>query len=457
MKLSITVVILAVGVCFHARSEWPMPLSVPSAKASSKTELAPDVAHQDLPIDHAKLIWFVSARELPRTGVEAMDKVNLGRMLDEDIATCTTFKDPRKYELVIDLQRTVAINRVTLVTDVPGCPMTVRVTGADLSQDEGKGWTRLGETVTKVPFTRFTMRNDPIRFIHVTLDTSKLPKSEPLHLYEFCVFGQEDVRDYVLRQTPEGEEKAREQFVRQSNVGGFPIEMLQSNIASLDAGSSVRHVGGTQSDPKVSLMIDDDPETFWRADPADKETLILVDLGHERKLKNISLMHTARPGKLTAYALKDLPQDKSKAPKLAWLEGISDIPLFRFVQNAPPAGNEGAPQLTSSWLAAQAPFGSADLGSTNYTSFEFEPQSARYVAFHYVNPTPGMGDPLLINTICASGLYPIGEFVLMPRALPIIAGGGGTVGAPSAGDPGIPITDQLRGLVETPKPTPATP
>lgn len=453
-----------VGVSLPAAdSTWPIPVAAPQQRVPDRPNLAPDLGNAELPVDHARLVWFVSARELEKPGVQPMDRVALGLLMDSDLATSTAFSTPRKYEIVFDLQRTIVVNRVTMCTDVPGCPITIRVAGADLSQDQGKGWRNLGESKTAVPFTKYEFRNEPIRFIHMTIDTSNAPKGEPLKVYEFCVFGQEDVRDYVLNLLPEKDRKTRDQFIRSSSVGSFPPEMLQYDLGSLDAGSSIKHLGPATLDPKVSYMIDDDPETSWQADPAEKETLVLLDMGAERNVQKISMMHTARPGKITAYALKELPGQPAKAPQLAWLDRLTDVPLFRLAQNAPPAAGNDA-QITPEWLAAQTPFGSIDTSNNNYSSVIIagEPRAARYLVFRYQNPAPGSGDPLLINGINVLGNYPVGEFVLMPRSLPIIAGlGGPGPGAPFGGGLGLPLTEQLNDALDDsvapPKPPPVTP
>src|SRR4029077_13638398 len=120
----------------------------------------------------------------------------------------------------------------------------------------------------------------------------------------------------------------RDAFVLASNVGGFPHQMLQSNLASLDAGASAKPLvsGPATADQKISYILDDDPETCWEADPADKETVLLVDLGDGRQIERMSMMHTARPGKILVYALENLPNQKAEPAKLAWLEQFSDVP-----------------------------------------------------------------------------------------------------------------------------------
>ena len=456
-----TVFVLGCWTFVHAQSDWPMPVNASRARGPIRLELAPDLVHVDLPVNHAKLMWFVTVRELPRPGIEPMKRIELSKMMDQNFATPTVFSAPRKYEIVVDLQRVVVVDRLTFITDVPGCPMSVRVAGADLSQDEGKAWREVGNAETQAPFTKFKLGNEPIRFIHLVLDTTKAPKDEPLHIYEFCVFGQEDLRDYVLKQVPEKERKAREEFVLSSNVGNFPPEMLQPDLASLDAGASVRHLGAGPNEQKISYMLDDDPETTWKPDPSEKETLVLLDFGSERTLNHLDMMHSTRPGKLLVYALQHLPLQKPKIAQLAWIERLTDVPLFRFALNTAAAANGGT-GITSDWLAAQTPFGSVDTADNNFPAVSGDLQAAHYMVFRYQNPTPGLGEPLMFNGIKIQGNYPSGEFVLMPRALPIIAGAGGAggVGAPDGGTTGLPLAEQLnddRPVVEPPAPNPATP
>ena len=460
--LPIAAFVLGCWTLVHAQNSWPIPVNAPLARAPDRVELAPDLTHVDLPINHAKLVWFVSARELPRHGIQPMDRIALAKMMDQDLATSTAFSTPRKYEIVFDLQRVVVVDRLTFVTDVPGCPISVRVAGADLSEDEGKAWRELGNASTQAPFTKFTFRNEPIRFIHLVLDTSKAPKDEPLNIFEFCVFGQEDLRDYVLKQVPQKEQKSREQFVLSSNVGSFPSEMLQNNLASLDAGTSIRRLGPPSGDQKISYLLDDDPTTTWKA-PSEKETLILMDFGAERTFDRMSLMHSARPGKLLVYALQHLPLQKSRPTQLAWLERLTEVPLFRFAKNTPASSASNGAGVTSNWLDGLKPSSSVDCSETNFSGVSGNPQPARYVVFRYQNPTPGTGDPLVINGLSLQGNYPLGEFVLASRSLPIIAGAGGRggVGPPDGGTTGLPLTEQLNDdrptPVEPPKPTPATP
>jgi hypothetical protein len=442
-------------------NNWPIPGARPQVTVPDRPDLAPDLANAELPINHAQLIWFVSARELPRQGVEPIDRIQLGRLLDADWATSTLFAKPRKYEIVFDLQRTVVVDRVAFTSDVPGCPVSVRVSGADLSQDQGKGWRDLGTAVTTVPITKFAFRFEPIRFIHFTIDTTKAPAGEPLNIYEFCVFGQEDIRDYVLKQLPDKEQVAREQFVRSSPIGNFPKEMLQCDLASLHSGASIRQLGPEATDPKISYAIDDDPETSWKMNPAQKDTIVLLDLGQTRMVRKVSVMHSARPGKVLVYGAENLPGQKAKPAQLAWLDAMTDVPLLRLAQNAPnPPAAEGPPVVSPEWLASQKPIGTFDSGATNYSSLDVEDQNARFLIFCYQSTVTG-GEPLLINGINVLGDYTVGEFVLMPRLLPIIAGAGYNMGAPLSGDNGVPleeqINDTLKEPIAPPKPTPATP
>ncbi|HXV73118.1 MAG TPA: hypothetical protein VD713_00145, partial [Sphingomonadales bacterium] len=72
---------------------WPAG-TAPRA-APERAELAPDQVNRELPVNHAKLVWFVSGREVVRTGQPELDKVMLGKMLDQDIATPTPLPKPR--------------------------------------------------------------------------------------------------------------------------------------------------------------------------------------------------------------------------------------------------------------------------------------------------------------------------------------------------------------------------
>jgi hypothetical protein len=277
----------------------------------------------------------------------------------------------------------------------------------------------------------------------------------PLHIYQFDVFGEEDVRDYGLRETPTTDLKARQQFVS-SNAGSYSKEMLQYDLANIYSGAKVAHVSSKSRDKNVSYMIDGDPDTRWTADKSDKESLVLLDLENERRVSKMSVMHSSRPGKILAYVLSSLPSRPSKPSQLAWLmRGMTDVPLFRFAQNV---SSPNEPGITSEWLDTQTPFASLSGEDSNFSTASAETQTSRYLLLRYLNSAPGTGEPLMINSINVLGDYSPEHFVLMPRSLPIVAAGGKMLAPPAASQVGVPIAEQLRNIqIQPPSPPPASP
>jgi hypothetical protein len=462
MKKLSHAVFFALATTLFAQS-WPVA-TPPRPAAPDRAELAPDQINSDMPVNHAKLIWFVSAREIVRGNEKELGKVALGKMLDQDIASPTVLEKPRVYEVVLDLQRTIQVDRINIVMDNPGCGISLKTSDADLSRNEGEAWQNVGATTSKVPVTIFNMRMEPVRFIRVSIDTTSATVKAPVNIYEVAVFGQEDIRDYVLNLTPEKERKSRTEFVETATGGVYPDEMLQNDLASLDAGSKVTYVSSKLDDPNVSYMIDDDAETRWTSDKSEKETVIVIDLGAERRVNRMSIMHSSRPGKMMVYFLDELPFKQATASlgELAELgrrdATLTDVPVLRLVQAAAAAGpNTKTLNLAGTWLDKQTPFGSFDTATSNFSSVATDVASkGRYVLLRYINGEPGVGEPLLINAVNVFGDYGPGDLVLMPRNLPIIAAGGLNMGPPDGSTIGLDINDQLH-PVTPPEPTPATP
>ncbi|MBV9462985.1 MAG: hypothetical protein JO317_02050, partial [Verrucomicrobiae bacterium] len=403
-------------------------------------DIAPDLGSKSLPINHARLLWFVSAHELNRNAAPSIDEISLGRMLDEDVSTATVFTKPQRYEMVFDLQRTVQMDRIALVLNSPGLPVQIRVSDSDLSRRDGRGWTEAGETESQVPVTNVEFRPQPVRFVHLTIDASKISPDRPLKVYEFRIFGEEDMRDYALVPTPSGEMTDRRQVIA-SNSGIYPPEMLEPDLASLTSGGRILYASSVRKNKNVSLIIDDDPDTRWIADPEEKETLVVIDLGAERKIKKVSLLHSMRAGEMLVYLSNSLPGKPGPAATLAWLGGVFDTPLFQLAAHES-AGRDAQPPVTSEWLGQQEPFGRIDTTDSIFSETTGSTRNARYVILRYLNRGGRDDLPLMINVVNVLGDYKPEDFVLAPRGLPAIASGG-SLGAPvpSSTPLGVPPGD----------------
>jgi hypothetical protein len=397
-----------------------------------------DQIDQRFPMDLAGVIKQTEITEFPMTGQPSLEKTSglasLDLINDQDRVTGFPLLPGSQYRFLVSMKELHRIDRITISGQLTGGTFDLLTADQPLSPLD-KGWSSMIESQPLgVPATAYTFRPKSTLNCCVVIKTpAELPPSGRLLLSDISFYSTQDTREFTLeRTTPEPKNQV---IITGSTHSPGALAQVDSNpfdLCSMYAGARVSYVSSVVDPEHINEMNDDNAATFLEFDPKEKESVAVFDLGQNRRLTKLSLIHSTHPGDVKFYMVKDLPWSSvvTAVTKTAWL---NLQPLFPELFTASDVSisqpfaalKETSPQIVtvdSSWFQTLRELGTLRTDDTMFSQCEAPISGGRYLIVRFLNRGTGSETGFRIFDINVFGDYPKDTFVVKPILLPEIEG-----------------------------------
>jgi hypothetical protein len=389
-----------------------------------------DMVDQRFPWNETSLLTGSRIVQLPVKSQPALDAGDVEQVIDSDPCSGVTLTRNGQFSFLVNLNKISRLRMLVITGALKDATMSIKVSSEYLAPD-APGWRVLAENKPmQEPVSSLVFRPESVLQTIVTIRTGAQDADAAPSLNDISFLGERDVREFEFAS------KSRKREVSQ-NEGPQPAYSFASfsdvrhpesifNVAGMYADARVAYISPSAPTENANALNDVNTDSTWTADPRKPEAVAILDLGGNRKMRRVSLVHSRYPGDLLCYAVKELPWDTApaqKAVRLAWLPPtvgtfLADFPLLAQLDtpSVSPARNM---QISSTLFDRMLRVGAVKTDNYNFTQFNVPASSeARYVILRQVNGATDSPIGFRINEVCALGNYTPADFTLAQRQLP---------------------------------------
>jgi hypothetical protein len=280
---------------------FPLVVGTSPLRASDVTEVPISIARSGklYPINVAGTSMGARVTYVPTRGQQVpLEGNQIQSLIDADKASGIELP-AGQHQILISLRKTPRIHKITLTGDFGRSTATIRLARIPLSASDGDGWTTVVENQTlQTPSTTFLVKpQEAIRAL-VTINVRE-PKLGMPTLSDVALFSNQDLRNYRL--------KDNSKVMTAVSSSTRPEGASRFNFASMYAGTRVTHVEGHGMDLRQANHLTDDNAATYLELPDSRDSFIVMDLGEDRWLEQVSLTHSPNTGEILVYVVDDLP------------------------------------------------------------------------------------------------------------------------------------------------------
>jgi len=432
--------------------------------AEDETELVslPELSDGNYPINMAGMMAKTRIQQLVHPGQSTLDPEDLKSILDPDRTSGVSLPEKGVYDFHLAFHTIHRLQRVVITGSLQGAKASVRLAELPLQPgDSGWRWI-VRDTPLETPATGFNFRPQAAYHAIITISTASATSGEPM-LTDIAFYSNRDVREFKLvagSPSPRAEnEKGMLDLPvmdglddpthsSETNGKGKARSEYQHNLGGMSAGTRVAFVSAQVDSRSANALNDDDAATNLQLDSRARESMAILDLGENRRIQKISLIHSTHPGDLKIYTMGRLPwvNHKQTPNQVAWLDGgqpfwspadpiASDIPLLAQLTLPPPKPTLQHVRIRPSMFDQLPQFGFARTDEENFTQLVGPPSKQRLVIIRFTNRSLNGSDGLRLHDLAVFSDGKPGDFRLIARLF-----------EPSVEEPLIPVPPMAQVL-----------